>query len=163
VVPFGDYQREIAAKVPPELRVIMYRRLMFKVAAKLAAEVGAKALVTGESLGQVASQTIENISVVNEAVELPVFRPFIGTDKIEIIDQAQELGTFDISSQDAPDCCTLFMPRNPDTHARLDAVLKAESELPLDEWIPELVESAEAHDYICPAVNTGKLKRETQR
>ena len=159
VVPFGDYQRAIAAQVPPELRIIMYRRLMFKVAEGLARKVGAKALVTGESLGQVASQTIENISVVNDATELPVFRPFIGTDKIEIIDQAQELGTFEISSQDAPDCCTLFMPRNPETHAKLDRVLEAEAALPLDEWIPELIASAEPHDYACPAVNYKKLER----
>ena len=160
VVPFGDYQRTIAAKVPPELRIIMYRRLMFMVAERLAQKVGAKALVTGESLGQVASQTIENITVVNAAVELPVFRPFIGTDKVEIIEQAQELGTFDISSQDAPDCCTLFMPRNPETHAKLDRVLEAEALLPIDEWIPEIVASAEAHDYHCPAVNYKKLVRE---
>lgn len=160
VVPFGDYQRAIAAQVPPELRIIMYRRLMFRVAEALARKVGAKALVTGESLGQVASQTIENISVVNEATELPVFRPFIGTDKIEIIDQAQALGTFDISSQPAPDCCTLFMPRNPETHAKLDRVLEVEQGLPLDEWIPELVASAEPHDYRCPAVNYKKLNRQ---
>lgn len=163
VVPFGDYQRQIAATVPPELRIIMYRRLMFKVADALAREVGAKALVTGESLGQVASQTIENISVVNDATELPVFRPFIGTDKIEIIEQAEELGTFEISSQDAPDCCTLFMPRNPETHAKLDKVLEVEAQLPLDEWIPEIVASAEPHDYTCPAVNYKKLTRETSR
>ena len=160
VVPFGDYQRAIAAQVPPELRIIMYRRLMFKVADALARKVGAKALVTGESLGQVASQTIENISVVNAATDLPVFRPFIGTDKIEIIDQAQELGTFDISSMPAPDCCTLFMPRNPETHAKLDRVLEVEAALPLDEWIPELVASAEPHDYRCPAVNYKKLARQ---
>jgi thiamine biosynthesis protein ThiI len=159
VVPFGDYQREIAMKVPPELRVIMYRRLMFMVAERLADAVGAKALVTGESLGQVASQTIENITVVNAATKLPVFRPFIGSDKIEIIEQAQELGTFDISSQDAPDCCTLFMPRNPETHAKLDRVLEAEALLPFDEWIPKIVASAEPHDYNCPAVNYRKLNR----
>ena len=160
VVPFGDYQRTIAALVPPELRIIMYRRLMFKVAEQLARKVGAKALVTGESLGQVASQTIENITVVNAATELPVFRPFIGTDKIEIIEQAEQLGTFEISSQPAPDCCTLFMPRNPETHAKMEKVLEAEALLPIDEWIPEIVESAEPHDYNCPAVNYKKLARE---
>ncbi len=158
VVPFGDYQREIAAKVPPELRVIMYRRLMFKVATALAHKVGAKALVTGESLGQVASQTIENISVVDAATDLPVFRPLIGTDKIEIIEQAEQVGTFEISSQDAPDCCTLFMPRNPETHAKMDKVLEAEALLPFEEWIPAIVESAEPHDYRCPAFNPKKLK-----
>ena len=163
VVPFGDYQRAIAAQVPPELRIIMYRRLMFMVAERLAAEVGAQALVTGESLGQVASQTIENITVVNAATTLPVLRPFIGSDKVEIIDQAQELGTFDISSQPAPDCCTLFMPRNPETHAKLARVLEVEADLPFAEWIPQIVAAAEPHDYACPAVNYGKLVRATGR
>lgn len=151
VVPFGDYQKEIALKVPPSLRVIMYRRLMFKVAEQLARRERAGALVTGESLGQVASQTLDNIRATDQAVDMPVFRPLIGSDKLAIIEDAQRLGTFDISSQDAPDCCTLFMPRNPETHAKMPAVLEAESLLPLDEWIPEIVESAESHDYACPS------------
>jgi thiamine biosynthesis protein ThiI len=147
IVPFGDCQREIAALVPPELRVIMYRRLMFKVAEALARKEKAKALVTGESLGQVASQTLDNIFATDEAVSLPVFRPLIGTDKQEIIREAQSLGTFDISSQDAPDCCTLFMPRNPETHAKLRFVLEAEAQLPLEEWVPALAAAAELCDY----------------
>ena len=151
VVPFGDYQREISLKVPPRLRIIMYRRLMFKIAEQLARKVHAGALVTGESLGQVASQTLENIRATDVAVEMPVFRPLIGTDKIEIIDEAQKLGTFEISSQDAPDCCTLFMPRSPETHAKLEDVLEAEALLPLDEWIPEIMSKIERHDYDCPA------------
>ena len=151
VVPFGDYQREISLIVPPQLRVIMYRRLMFKVAERIAARERAGALVTGESLGQVASQTLDNIRATDQAVELPVFRPLIGTDKLEIIGEAQRLGTFDISSTDAPDCCTLFMPRSPETHAKLDEVLAAEALLPLDRWIEELLAAAEPHDYACPA------------
>ncbi len=91
-VPFGDYQREIALTVPPELRVIMYRRLMFKVAEALAARERAGALVTGESLGQVASQTLDNIRATDAAVDLPVFRPLIGTDKLEIIARGRAAG-----------------------------------------------------------------------
>ena len=159
VVPFGDYQREISLMVPPQLRIIMYRRLMFKVAEQLAVREGAGALVTGESLGQVASQTLENLRATDASVEMPVFRPLIGTDKIEIIDMAQRLGTFEISSMDAPDCCTLFMPRSPETHAKLEDVLAAEALLPLDEWIPEIVESAEPHDYVCPAYKRRKQAR----
>lgn len=151
VVPFGDYQREISLLVPPQLRIIMYRRLMFKIAERLAQKVHAGALVTGESLGQVASQTLENIRATDSAVDMPVFRPLIGSDKLEIIGAAQELGTFEISSQDAPDCCTLFMPRSPETHAKMDEVLAAEALLPLDEWIPEIMEQIERHDYNCPA------------
>ncbi len=156
VVPFGDYQREISVLAPPSLRVILYRRLMFKVAERIAQRERAGALVTGESLGQVASQTLDNIRATDAAVNMPVFRPLIGTDKLEIIDQAQQLGTFDISSQDAPDCCTLFMPRNPETHAKLEDVLAAEEKLPLSRWIDEIVEIAEVHDYACPAYHPRK-------
>ncbi len=158
VVPFGDYQREISLTVPPQLRVIMYRRLMFKVAEEIARREGAKALVTGESLGQVASQTLDNIRCTDAAVDMPIFRPLIGTDKLEIIDAANELGTFSISSQDAPDCCTLFMPRSPETHAKLEDVLAAEALLPIDTWVPEIADAAEAHDYACPAYKPKKAR-----
>lgn len=159
VVPFGDYQREISLAVPPQLRVIMYRRLMFKVAEEIARREDAKALVTGESLGQVASQTLDNIRCTDAAVDLPVFRPLIGTDKLEIIDMAKQLGSFEISSQDAPDCCTLFMPRNPETHAKLEDVEAAEKLLPFDEWIGEIADLAEPHDYACPSYKPRKAPR----
>ena len=147
VVPFGDCQREISLTAPPSLRIILYRRLMFRVAERLARQEGAGALVTGESLGQVASQTLENIRATDASVTLPVFRPLIGNDKLEIIDQAQQLGTFEISSMDAPDCCTLFMPRSPETHARLEDVEAAEADLPIERWVEELAAAAEPHDY----------------
>lgn len=159
VVPFGDYQREISLTVPPQLRVIMYRRLMFKVAEEIARRVGAKALVTGESLGQVASQTLDNIRCTDAAVDMPVFRPLIGTDKLEIIDMAQQVGTFDISSQDAPDCCTLFMPRSPETHAKLEDVLAAEALLPVADWVPEIADSAELHEYRCPGFKPKRTRK----
>ena len=158
IVAFGDYQKEIMLRVPPSLRVIMYRRLMFKVAEEIARREHAGALVTGESLGQVASQTLDNIRVTDASVELPVFRPLIGTDKLEIIDEAQRLGTFEISSQDAPDCCTLFMPRNPETHARMKEVLEAEAELPIAAWVKEIADAAEPHDYTCPSYKPRKRK-----
>ncbi len=158
VVPIGTYQREIAAQVPPELRVIMYRRLMFKVAEAIARKEGAKALVTGESLGQVASQTMDNMLCTNAAVNLPVYRPLIGFDKLEIIGEAQKLGTFEISSQDAPDCCTLFMPRNPETHAKLPRVEEVEAGLPFDQWIAEAVDAVEIKDYRCPSYRPPKVR-----
>ena len=158
-VAFGDYQKEIMLKAPPSLRVIMYRRLMFKVAREIARREHAGALVTGESLGQVASQTLDNIRVTDQAVDMPVFRPLIGTDKLDIIADAQKLGTFEISSQDAPDCCTLFMPRNPETHARLEDVLAAESLLPIDRWITEIADAAEIRDYRCPSYKRPKSRR----
>ncbi len=150
VVPFGDCQREISLKTPSDLRVIMYRRVMYSVAERIAKLEGAKALVTGESLGQVASQTLENIMAVNEVVDIPVFRPLIGSDKQEIIARAQEIGTYDISCQTAPDCCTLFMPRRPETHAKLDAVHEAWEMFDHEAMIEHLVDSVEYVDFDAP-------------
>ncbi len=152
VVPFGEKQREISLAVPQSLRIITYRRIMFAVAERIAQIEGAKALVTGESLGQVASQTLDNISVVNEMVSLPVLRPLIGSDKLEIMSRAEEIGTYDISSQDAADCCTLFMPRRPETHAKPDQVHEAWDSFDHDAMIDDLVNSIEYVDFDqCPS------------
>ena len=105
--------------------MLLYRRLMIRVAERIAVGERAKALVTGESLGQVASQTLENIMAVDEAATLPVLRPLIGNDKLEIIADAKRIGTYDISTTDHTDCCTLFMPRTPETHAKLSTVVEA--------------------------------------
>jgi thiamine biosynthesis protein ThiI len=148
VVAFGSYQREIANRVPPELRVLFYRRLMFAVANKVAQRFRAKALVTGESLGQVASQTLDNILVVDAVARYPVLRPLIGTDKQEIINEAERLGTFAVSSQNHEDCCTLFMPRNPETHARLARVEAIEAKLPLDTWLEQILGDLEVEEYL---------------
>lgn len=150
VVPFGDCQREISLACPGALRVIMYRRVMYAVTERLAALEGAKAIVTGESLGQVASQTLENIMAVNEVVDLPVFRPLIGSDKQEIIARAKQIGTYEISTQAAPDCCTLFMPRRPETHAKLDAVHEAWELFDHEAMIEQLVAAAEYVDFDAP-------------
>ena len=150
VVPLGDYQKEIALVAPPALRIVLYRRLMYKVAERIAFREHAGALVTGESLGQVASQTLDNIRATDAAVELPVLRPLIGSDKLEIINQAKELGTYEISSEQAPDCCTLFMPRSPETHAKLPEVLAAEELFDWESWIPRIIEAAEVHTYKDP-------------
>lgn len=150
VVPFGDCQREISLACPGALRVIMYRRVMYAVTERLAALEGAKAIVTGESLGQVASQTLENIMAVNEVVDLPVFRPLIGSDKQEIIARAKQIGTYEISTQVAPDCCTLFMPRRPETHAKLDAVHEAWELFDHEAMIEQLVAAAEYVDFDAP-------------
>lgn len=152
VVPFGERQREISLAAPEGMRVIMYRRVMFAVAERIAQLEGAKALVTGESLGQVASQTLDNITAVNEMVSMPVLRPLIGSDKQEIIRRAQQIGTYDVSLQDAPDCCTLFMPRRPETHARLDRVHEAWDSFDHDAMIEDLVANVEYVDFDqCPS------------
>lgn len=157
VVPFGERQREISLAVPQSLRILMYRRVMMQVSERIARLEGAKALVTGESLGQVASQTLDNIAAVNEAVTMPILRPLIGSDKQEIIARAHEIGTYDLSCQTAPDCCTLFMPRRPETHARLADVLEAWESFDHEAMVEELVESAEWRDYSqCPSYHAPK-------
>jgi thiamine biosynthesis protein ThiI len=138
VVPFGDVQRTISLDAPPDIRVLLYRRFMVRVAEEIARREGARALVTGESLGQVASQTLENIAVVDAVATLPVFRPLIGSDKQEIVAEARALGTYDLSIASDDDCCTLFMPRRPQTHARHEEI--AEGEAGLD--VPALVAQA---------------------
>lgn len=160
VVPFGEAQRQIALACPTSLRVIMYRRVMYSVAERIARLEGAKAIVTGESLGQVASQTLENIAAVNEMVTLPVLRPLIGSDKQEIIERAHEIGTYDISCETAPDCCTLFMPRAPETHARLDAVREAWDAFDHDAMIEELVQNVEYIDFPSSSYRPGRSVRE---
>lgn len=160
VVPFGEAQRQIALACPTSLRVIMYRRVMYAVAERIARLEGAKAIVTGESLGQVASQTLENIAAVNEMVTLPVLRPLIGSDKQEIIERAHEIGTYDISCETAPDCCTLFMPRAPETHARLVAVREAWDAFDHDAMIEELVQNVEYVDFPSSSYRPGRPVRE---
>jgi thiamine biosynthesis protein ThiI len=119
---------------------------MFAVAETLAIQEGAKALVTGESLGQVASQTLDNIRAVNDVVELPVLRPLIGMDKLQIIAMAEQLNTFEISSQAHDDCCTLFIPRNPETHARLATVQAIWEDLPVTDWLRNIMDEIEFID-----------------
>ena len=135
LVPFGEIQREIVLSVPGPARVVVYRRMMVRIAEALAQQVGALALVTGESLGQVASQTLQNIARIDEVATMPIFRPLIGTDKIEITAEAQRLGTFEISIEPDADCCTLFTPKHPATRLTEEAVRAVEAGLD----IPKLV------------------------
>jgi thiamine biosynthesis protein ThiI len=129
LVAFGEIQREVVLSVPPHARVIVYRRLMARIAERLARRAGAAALATGDSLGQVASQTLGNLARVDETVELPILRPLIGMDKLEITDQARALGTFEISIEPDADCCTLFVPRHPGTRTTREEAEAAESRL----------------------------------
>lgn len=128
-VPFGDLQRTIVTNTQRRYRVVLYRRLMVRVACALAERIGATALVTGESLGQVASQTLTNLSTIEAASPLPILRPLIGMDKQEIINHAAELGTLPISIQPDDDCCQLFVPRHPSTAMRSDEAERAEADL----------------------------------
>ena len=132
LVPFGEIQREVVLTVPPPARVVIYRRLMVRIAEALARKHGAIALATGESLGQVASQTLSNIARIDEAATMPILRPLIGMDKLEITDEARRLGTFEISIEPDADCCTLFVPKHPATRMSEHEVkaLEARLELP---------------------------------
>ena len=151
VVPFGDIQRRIARAVPDDLRIIMYRRMMFSFACRLSAIEHAKALVTGESLGQVASQTLENIMAVDEMSTIPVFRPLIGSDKREIMAEAERLGTLEISNQKAADCCTLFMPRSPETHVRLSEAHEVWESFDHEAMLDEMMDLLEYRSFNCPS------------
>lgn len=150
-VPFGDLQREIMLACPPDLRVLLYRRLMVRVAEAIARPEKAGALVTGESLGQVASQTLDNIAAVDAAASLPVLRPLVGSDKQEIIAQARELGTYEISVRPHPDCCTLFMPRSPETHARVAQLDEAETALDMPRMVADALAGTSYRDHPCAA------------
>jgi len=143
LVPFAAAQREIVARVPRPLRVVVYRRVMLAIASELAERVGAQVLITGESLGQVASQTLENMMIIQQAARHPVLRPLIGMDKNEIVSEARRLSTFETSIQPDEDCCTLFTPAHPETHARFDQVAQAEAMLAMDQLVQQAVKSTE--------------------
>jgi thiamine biosynthesis protein ThiI len=138
LVPFAPVQQQVLMNVPAALRVVIYRRLMVRIADRIAFSMGAHALVTGDVVGQVASQTIENLAVVEGAATLPLLRPLLGFDKEEITREAQQLGTYDISILPDEDCCTLFTPRFPATRATRAAAEAAEARLD----VPALVETA---------------------
>jgi len=151
LVAFGDLQRQIMLAAPAPLRVILYRRFMMRIATALARHRRARALVTGESLGQVASQTLDNIAVIETAAGLPVLRPLIGMDKSEITCQAREIGTYEISILPDQDCCQLFIPTHPATRIRLNEVQEAERRLEADPLVQTAVEDVEEVRFRFPA------------
>ena len=138
LVPFADLQKEIVAYAPPPLRVILYRRFMIRIAEAVAVNEKAAALVTGDSLGQVASQTLENLRTVSAAARIPIFRPLIGDDKEDIMRNARAIGTYETSILADQDCCSLFVPRHPETMSSLEQAERAEEALD----VPRLVQSA---------------------
>ena len=128
-VPFEAIQREIVRYAPERYRVLLYRRMMLRIAEVCARRDKALALITGDSLGQVASQTLRNLVAVEAAARMAVFRPLIGTDKLDIIEVARKIGTYDISSEPFHDCCPVFMPKAPALYASADELEEAEAEL----------------------------------
>ncbi|MGH7873100.1 MAG: tRNA uracil 4-sulfurtransferase ThiI [Candidatus Binatia bacterium] len=150
LVPFGEIQRQIVASVARPLRVVLYRRMMLRIAEAIARQQKAKALITGESLGQVASQTLDNMSVIQQAARLPILRPLVGMDKQEIIDQARRIGTFEISSIPDQDCCQLFVPKHPATKARFSDVEADEAKLDVKELLRYGIDNAIEEDFRFP-------------
>ncbi len=150
LVPFGEIQREVVTGAPAPLRVVLYRRLMGRIAEQIARREHAKALVTGESLGQVASQTLDNLAVIEEAVGMPVLRPLIGSDKEEIVQQARELGSYDISIIPDQDCCRLFVPRHPATLSNLDEVRAVEAGLGIGKLVQMGLDQIEMQAFEFP-------------
>lgn len=157
LVAFGEIQRHVVLSVPPALRVVIYRRFMVRIAERLAREWSAGALVTGEVIGQVASQTLENLSIIGSVTTLPILRPLVGMDKDEITAEAERLGTYLISILPDQDCCQLFTPRHPATRARLADVIQAEASLRVEEWVASAVENAVTEEFCFPeAVRRGQ-------
>ncbi|MFQ5854245.1 MAG: tRNA uracil 4-sulfurtransferase ThiI [Anaerolineae bacterium] len=145
-VAFGPLQYEVMQHVPEKLRIVVYRRLMARIAERLALQEGADALVTGESLAQVASQTLPNLATIEEAVSMPILRPLIGMDKIDIIQRAEAIDTYDISTLPGEDCCQLFVPRHPATATTVEQVLAAEAALDTDGLVTRGVETVRRID-----------------
>jgi tRNA uracil 4-sulfurtransferase len=143
LVPLAPAQQQIAALCPDALRTLLYRRMMTRIACAIAAREGAKAIVTGDSLGQVASQTMENLAVVEDASTLPMLRPLIGRDKLEIVAEATSIGTFEVSSAPHQEACVLFEPKRPATKASIEACRDAEVPLDTDALVAEAVDGAE--------------------
>jgi thiamine biosynthesis protein ThiI len=150
LVPFGDIQRRIVLGAPAPLRVVLYRRMMVRIAEELARRGRCWCLVTGDSLGQVASQTPQNLSAVDDAATLPILRPLIGMDKVEITEEAQRIGTFQTSIEPDQDCCRLFIPPHPTTRAGIDQVRKVERGLDIDALTKEGVEQADLVEFEWP-------------
>jgi len=139
MIPFANIQKEIMINTKEKLRVVLYRRFMMRAAQKIAEKEGAGALITGESLGQVASQTLENMRATEEVVDLPVLRPLTGYDKEEIIKEARRLETYSLSILPEEDCCVRFLPRFPETRARLSDIREEEENLEVESMVEEMI------------------------
>jgi thiamine biosynthesis protein ThiI len=162
LVPFGGIQQQVVLSVPPPLRVVIYRRLMVRIAERLAVKAGAHALVTGDALGQVASQTIENLAVVGGVATLPILRPLVGMDKEEITTDAKRIGTYETSIVQDEDCCTLFTPRYPTTGASRDAVESAEQALDLTALTDGALAATVVEEFRFPRVQLATFLKEEE-
>jgi tRNA uracil 4-sulfurtransferase len=150
LVPFGELQRQITLSIAGPLRVVVYRRMMFRIAEQIALLSRAQALITGEVVGQVASQTLDNIAIISAASKITVLRPLVGMDKEEITAEATRLGSYPISILPDEDCCTLFTPRHPVTRAHPRVIEVAESTLPMADMVRDALERTVLERYSYP-------------
>jgi tRNA uracil 4-sulfurtransferase len=150
LVPFADLQNQIVVNAPQSLRVILYRRMMVRIAEEIAFREKAEALVSGEAVGQVASQTLRNIRVINDVAKLPILRPLSGTDKEETMAIARNIGTYDISKEPYDDCCSFLAPRKPETWANLQQVFDSESKLEVENLVKEALDKIEIERFSYP-------------
>jgi len=142
-IPFQEIQIEIKTKIPAKYRIVLYRRFMLRIAEEIAKKEKAKAIVTGESLAQVSSQTLQNIAAIEEVTKVPILRPVVGMDKVEIIDLAKKLGTYNISIKPQEDCCTLFIPKHPTTRAKIEKLKELEKKLKIRKIVKDAIKKAE--------------------
>ncbi|MFA6918117.1 MAG: tRNA uracil 4-sulfurtransferase ThiI [Candidatus Gracilibacteria bacterium] len=149
VVPFGEIQKKIATtlEIPGKLRVILYRRMMLRISEQISMKNEAKGVITGDSYGQVASQTSENIFAIHEASKIPIYQPLIAYDKEEIVRIAEEIGTFEISKLPCKDTCSMFSPIHPELKANVSEVLDAEKYLKIDEFMEEALRKTRVVKY----------------
>ncbi len=142
LIPISEIQKEIVLNVSEKLRIIFYRRIMYKIAAKIAEKEKAQILVSGDSIGQVASQTVENIRAIESGLDIPVIRPLACQDKESIIKEAQKIGTFELSIMPHDDCCSRFLPKRPETRAKIEEVIDQEKNINVDKMIKKGIDEA---------------------
>jgi len=146
-IPFQKAQLEVKAKIPANYRVLVYRRIMLRIAERIAEKENCFALITGESLGQVSSQTLTNIGIISDVVDIPILRPLIGKDKSEIIDLAKEIKSYSISIKPQEDCCTLFIPKHQTAKGNLEKLKEVEKSLEIDRIVKEAIKESEVEKH----------------
>ena len=147
LVPFEPVQREIVASAPEQFRILLYRRMMLRIAERLARSGRSLGLVTGDSLGQVASQTLRNMEAVGAVARIPLYRPLAGDDKQDILAVAQKIGTYEISAEPFHDCCPIFLPRNPALHSSPEELEQAESKMDVDALVRQALDTVVVERY----------------
>ncbi|MDW7996729.1 MAG: tRNA uracil 4-sulfurtransferase ThiI [Bacteroidota bacterium] len=156
LVPLAEFQQHVVVLAPPAYRVVLYRRFMYRLAERIARQCKAKALVTGESLGQVSSQTLDNLASTSAVTNLPILRPLIGMSKQEIIVQARHLGTYDISIQPDEDCCSLFVARHSATRSERKAIEAFEAQLSIEKLLQQALQQVHVREFRFPHPTTAQ-------